>query len=354
MFIRLRTFNETFLEPLKRLGASISREGLGGFCRSVIGSLGVLLFTLAPVYTLRDLTLHGQEAVQLRSDLVLVPVEVTDKKSDLPIVGLRKEDFVLFEDGRRQEIVLFGQDEFPLSMLLLIEVGYHYYIKDAARAAHAVLSRLRPEDEVALMIFDGEPRLMRGFTREKDLVAQELEELESYCTNSSTRHLHRAIYEAANYMLEATHRARRRVLLVVTDNLGEVIRGESERTVLEQLYKSDIVVCGIIIGHDAPRVFHFHPILKFARIDKFVEATGGRMGSAKPGEALRVEKVVRLIDLLRAQYVLGYVPTAVVGDGRVRTIKVELSASAKKKYKDVRLRHRRGYIAAVGKEREWK
>ena len=354
VFICLRTSNKTSLEQLKWLIILLLRAGPGGFCRSVLISLSVLLLTLTPLKTLGNLVPQEQVTLQLRSDLVLVPVDVTDKKSGLPIAGLRKEDFVLFEDGLRHEIVFFGQDEFPLSILLLVELNY---IEDAVRSARAILSRLRPEDEAALMIFDGEPCLIRGFTRDKDLVIQGLEEVEEE-EYVPARHLHLAVHEAANYLLEATDRARRRVLIVITDNLCEGgLRGEikeSERRVLERLYKSDIVVCGVIIGYDPPRVFHFHPIVKFARIDKFVEVTGGLMGSAKPGKALRVEKVAQLIDRLRAQYVLGYMPASVARDGKVRKIKVELSPSAKKKYRDAQLRHRHGYIAVAGKEGESK
>jgi Ca-activated chloride channel family protein len=311
----------------------------------------IILLILTPLKG--SLVPQERTTLQLRSDLVLVPVEVTNKKSGLPVGGLKKEDFVLFEDGVPQKITFLDRDNLPLSILLLVELNH---IKDAARSVRVALQRLKPEDEVALMIFNGEPRLIQGFTRDKDLVIRSLEEVEDH--GAPAKHLHLAVYEAANYMLEATDRMRRRVLIVITYNIAEPGSREeikeSERRVLERLYTTDIVVSGIIVGYRGPRLFHLHPMVKFARIDKFVNATGGRMGSAMPGKPVKVNKVVELIDCLRAQYILGYVPATAVRDGKFRKIKVELSSSAKKKYKDVQLRYRQGYIAAAGKEGESK
>ncbi|MDW8257041.1 MAG: hypothetical protein RML85_08480, partial [Acidobacteriota bacterium] len=69
--------------------------------------------------------------VRLTADLVLVPVEVTVKKTGLPVTGLKKEDFILFEDDKPQRIVFFGQDDIPLSLLLLVESRF---IEEVARA----------------------------------------------------------------------------------------------------------------------------------------------------------------------------------------------------------------------------
>jgi VWFA-related protein len=321
-------------------------------------------------------------AVQLRAELVLVPVQVLNKKTGRPAEGeFGKEDFLVFEDGVPQHISFFGRDDLPLSVLLLIET-YHWseiwHYREIFQGVQKVLERLGPEDEVALMTFNGEPRLVQEFTRDRDQLYQRLLRLEAqgaflknpgYYIGSL---LYTAILEAARYMLESTGPKRRRALIVFTYNVGESLpprpfRGEPdvfekrrmerwklEMELLDVLYGSDIVVCGVIIGDPRLRFLWGLMVRNEAKVDKLVEITGGRMITAKPERPVRADQLVRLIDLLRAQYVLGYVPTAVVGDGRVRTIKVELSASAKKKYKDVRLRHRRGYIAAVGKEREWK
>ncbi|MCS6806524.1 MAG: hypothetical protein NZ823_15460, partial [Blastocatellia bacterium] len=93
-------------------------------------------------------------AVQLRAELVLVPVQVMNKKTSRPAeVELGKEDFVVFEDGVPQRVSFFGREDLPLSVLLLIETYsrpeiWHY--QEIFQGVQRILERLRPEDEIAL------------------------------------------------------------------------------------------------------------------------------------------------------------------------------------------------------------
>ncbi|MCX7751675.1 MAG: VWA domain-containing protein [Blastocatellia bacterium] len=312
--------------------------------------------------------------VRLTADLVLVPVEVTVKKTGLPVTGLKKEDFILFEDDKPQRIVFFGQDDIPLSLLLLVESRF---IEEVARAARVVLGYLKPEDEVAIMVFHGKPCVIQELTREKDAVIARLEALAAEERNRGfdasescwgTYHsiynryslLWTSVYEGADYLLRSSDRGRRRAMIVFTFNLGEgdprtseKERRELRQKVLQRLYESDIVVSGVITSHFYVRFIWGvmgRPFFKGFGIDELVEVTGGRMGSAKPGEALNVEKLARLIAHLRAQYVLGYLPADATADGRLRRIKIELSPAAKKKHKDVELRYRQGYIYRRARE----
>src|ERR1700752_2523817 len=45
-------------------------------------------------------------AIKVRTGLVLIPAEVTDSKGNR-VADLKKEDFAVFENGKRQEIALF-------------------------------------------------------------------------------------------------------------------------------------------------------------------------------------------------------------------------------------------------------
>src|SRR6266850_6255564 len=67
--------------------------------------------------------LPASEVVKVDVDLVTVDALVLQKQTARVVGGLRKEDFVLFEDGAKQEITHFSQDSLPLSVLLLIDRG---------------------------------------------------------------------------------------------------------------------------------------------------------------------------------------------------------------------------------------
>jgi len=340
--------------------------------------LALLLLATPSIGQSEELAQKEEPAVQLRAELVLVPVQVLDRKGR-PVGGLLKEDFVLFEDGVPQQISFFGHDEIPLSVLLLIETFHRpeiWHFEEISKAAHAILSRLGPEDQVALMKFDGQPSLIQEFTGDKSVVLQRLEQLvEGPLENEEDglyvgSLLYTATTEAARYVLEATERKRRRAIIVFTYNIGEALpprpftgdpevaskrrmeREELERRLLQLLYRSDIVVCGVIIGYARMRFLWGLMVRNEAKVDKLVKVTGGWMITAKPQRPVKVDQIAQLIDNLRAQYVLGYVPANAARDGKFRKIKIELSPAAKKKYKDVQLRYRQGYIAASGREGE--
>src|SRR5260370_89336 len=63
------------------------------------------------------------DIVKVDVDLVTVDALVLQKNTARVVGGLKKEDFVLLEDGTKQEITHFGQDSLPLSVLLLIDRG---------------------------------------------------------------------------------------------------------------------------------------------------------------------------------------------------------------------------------------
>jgi len=63
------------------------------------------------------------EVVKVDVDLVTIDALVLQKKTARIVGGLKKDDFVVYEDGAKQEITHFSQDSLPLSVLLLIDRG---------------------------------------------------------------------------------------------------------------------------------------------------------------------------------------------------------------------------------------
>src|SRR5262245_59738355 len=55
-------------------------------------------------------------------ELVELPVSVLDDKG-LPVRGLRKEHFAVYEDKVQQDISLFKQEDIPLSIGLVIDAS---------------------------------------------------------------------------------------------------------------------------------------------------------------------------------------------------------------------------------------
>src|SRR5256714_9980596 len=63
------------------------------------------------------------EVVKVDVDLVTVDALVLQKNTARIVGGLKNEDFLLYEDGAKQEITHFSQDSLLLSVLFLIDHG---------------------------------------------------------------------------------------------------------------------------------------------------------------------------------------------------------------------------------------
>src|SRR5690349_4730460 len=63
------------------------------------------------------------DVIKVDVDLVKIDALVLQKKTARIVGGLNKEDFLLYEDGIKQEITHFSQDQLPLSVVVAIDRG---------------------------------------------------------------------------------------------------------------------------------------------------------------------------------------------------------------------------------------
>jgi VWFA-related protein len=93
----------------------------------------------------------------LRVDVASVSVDVAVfGASGMPIIDLRKEDFQVYEDGRRQQIQSFASSMSPYNVLLIIDKSgsMQDQVKFVSEAVNRFFSNLRPQDQVSLAMFD--------------------------------------------------------------------------------------------------------------------------------------------------------------------------------------------------------
>ncbi|MGZ8844788.1 MAG: hypothetical protein ACXW18_14075, partial [Pyrinomonadaceae bacterium] len=116
------------------------------------------------------------EIVKVDVDLVRVDALVLQKDTARIVGGLTKENFLLFEDGAKQEITHFSQDSLPLSVILLIDRGgcLDPFANEVRRAAREAIDRLKPTDEVAVMAYHDTTMMVQRFTRNRILLEESL------------------------------------------------------------------------------------------------------------------------------------------------------------------------------------
>lgn len=114
-------------------------------------------------------------------ELINVAVTVTDA-SGRQITGLRREDFVVYEDGVEQPISHFSAERVPVSLGLVVDTSGSMAGEkwDNARRAldRFVLELLGPDDEVFLYQFNYAPDLVEGWTDEKSRVSRAMRRID--------------------------------------------------------------------------------------------------------------------------------------------------------------------------------
>src|SRR6267378_8080832 len=97
-----------------------------------------------------------EDIVRVSTSLITVPAQVMDRNGRF-IGSLRKEDFLIYENGIEQQLSYFGSVEQPFTVALLLDVsGSTQTQLQAIRvAANAFISRLRPNDQLLIVSFDG-------------------------------------------------------------------------------------------------------------------------------------------------------------------------------------------------------
>ena len=109
------------------------------------------------------------QVIRVNVELVQVDVQVQQKKTGRPVGSLSKEDFQLYEDGVQQQIAELSRNQLPLSVVLLFDLtaSVQPVLKALATGALEALRHLKPEDEVAVMVYAASAQLLQDFTTDR-------------------------------------------------------------------------------------------------------------------------------------------------------------------------------------------
>ena len=300
--------------------------------------------------------LPAAEIVKVDVDLVTVDALVLQKNTARVVGGLKKEDFVLYEDGKKQEITHFGQDSLPLSVLLLIDRGgcLDPFGSQVHRAASDAISRLKPADEVAVMTYHDTSRLLQGFTRDRALVEDALNQVPPH-DEEADHCLNKLFAAAADYMVRASNPVGRRVVIAITGVTRnfDCLNGPSGKAASQAIFESGSVVCGIIPKTDDQAIENGVMIwatrigklghAPYMDIQTLANETGGEVLADKPENLNTTFQT--LMDHLRSRYNLAFVSSNKKRDGTTRKLKIDVSPPLQKTQGKLVVKARRSYVA---------
>ena len=324
----------------------------------------------------------GRFRFKTSAELINVSATVTDS-SERFVTGLRKEDFILFEDDRQQPITHFSDERVPVSLGIVLDTSGSMEGEKFRAAEHAIDRFMRqllsPEDEVFLMAFSDQVELISGWTTDRDSV---MRGLRGVYPRGGT-----AMYDAVAEAIPMAQRGRNRKRAIVVISDGNDTNSSTDVRALRSLIRETevlIYAIGIDGNGRTTRVIRPGPTNRPLPIPWPIpgggrrqpppqwpgQPGGGSYPPSYPGSvpqqsgnervnafALREltddsggrTELVRdaadlgpatagIADELSRQYSLGYEP-GVEKDNRWHTIRVEVRNG------NYRVRARRGYIA---------
>ncbi|MBI4467825.1 MAG: VWA domain-containing protein [Acidobacteria bacterium] len=283
---------------------------------------------------------QGQdEAIRLSSDLVVVPVSVTDA-SGQPVSGLKIEDFQLEEDDQRQRIISLGDPGMhALELALLFDVSgslrdrFPFAQQAALRFLEAVLG---PKDTVAVYAIGRAPRIVRPRTLDRQAAGAGILTLEP--TKEPTA-FYDAVQWAARDLAGGATSGGRRVLIAISDGQDNSSMRAGLSDSLRSLQQADCIFYSINPSDGSS------PLNKVALqgqqgMETLASQTGGT--AFLPDRAADLAKVFQKVAVeLRSQYLLGYYSNHTLQASSFRRIRVSVPRQP-----GLLVRSRQGYYPA--------
>src|SRR5690242_11064366 len=218
---------------------------------------------------------QGQDAIRVDVNLVMIDTTVKNKTGQI-MAGLKKDDFEVREDGTAKKLTVFGRDEFPLNVALVLDLSDSIgpFLGPLRDAATTALGALKNEDEVALFTFSNEAQLSAPFTKDKAKVA---EQINSFKAGGATN-INDGIFEAAKYFLAQQPRGRR-VVILISDDVGTDAGGEGTRDIITEMTAADATLYNLKVpGYNPPAMrFAAGLIPGLVDIRKVTAETGGEI-----------------------------------------------------------------------------
>ena len=330
----------------------------------------------------------GRFRFKTSAELINVSATVTDS-SERFVTGLRREDFILFEDEREQPITHFSDERVPVSLGIVLDTSGS--MEGAKfRAAEAAIDRfmrqlLSPDDEIFLMAFNDQVELISGWTSDRDRV---MRNLRGVYPRGGT-----AMYDAVAEAIPLAQRGKHRKKAIVVISDGNDTNSATDVRALRSLIReTEVLIYAVGIDGDGrstrvnprgpsgptnrplpipwpipggsgrrqpppqwpgqpgggnyppqyPGGVPQQPSAGNERVNahalrELTDDSGGRTELVRDSTDLG-PATAGIADELSRQYSLGYEPAA-AKDGRWHTIRVEVRNS------NYRVRARRGYIA---------
>jgi VWFA-related protein len=273
-------------------------------------------------------------------DIVSLNVTVTDATNHY-VTDLEEPEFLVFEDGIKQNVTFFSRRQQPIALSLLLDssASMEEHLPTLQQAASNFVHRLKSNDIAQVIDFDSRVEIRQTFTGNQS----ELDTAISQLTAGGSTSLHNAIYIALKELRKVRavneEDVRRQALVLFSD--GEDTSSlVSFDEVLDLAKRSETSIYAIALRGADTQAKGFREAEFVMR--SLAQETGGR--AFFPGKIEDLDGVYKQIsDELASQYALGYTSQNPRRDGAWRRIVVQVSRP------NITPRTKKGYYAPTAR-----
>lgn len=284
-----------------------------------------------------------KETLKIDTVLINVPVIVGDKDGR-NVSGLKREDFAIFQDGKKQPIEFFADEDAPMNVAILIDSSYSTskILDDIKASAIDFIKIFRADDKGLIAGFDYKLKILSDFTSNRQQLTKAINKVSIAKKSGSA--MQDAMYQLITQQFANVKG--RKAIIVLTDGAvgGGIV---SNQSLLDLLIESDTLIYPIIFqsGRDFSRYFRSSKTITTVdgkkidggeflkqieeadnRAKNFTQTlgdlTGGRFFAADAGD-LR-ETFQKIADELKKQYLVGFYPQN-FDDGKPHKIEVKVN-----------------------------
>ena len=303
------------------------------------------------------------DPIKVDTTIVRLNIGVANRSGN-PVKNLTRENFAIYEDGVKQEILKFEPTVTPFSLVMILDMsgstlGFRQTIQQSALR---FVDALAPEDRIAVIEFYDKVNLLNDFTTNRKIIGQSI--------GAANGRGKTQLFKALNLALEKLGREgnRRKAIIVLTDGIDTEVR-EADRSILAKTAEKEVSTAirpetnatlnsvlsradrqGVTIyplalpSGDPSKLADSTPV-QFAwysaareRLQILANRTGGTLNVINRLEELGKFYAGVAADI-RALYTIEYQPLNEKRDGKWREIKIEVNNA------ELISRTRQGYFA---------
>ena len=282
---------------------------------------------------------EGQQGYVLHTDVEEVALNCTVLEGSRLVPDLKKDNFEVFEDGVKQNLISFQHTDLPVSIAIVVDNSGSMSRKRPSvnKSALDLVQASNPEDEAFVVNFSDEAFIDQEFTSDVNKLRDGLGHIESRGGTA----LYDAVVASADKLVADAKRPKQ-VLVLITDGEDNASSLDLEQTIrrVQELSGPVIYSIGLLFGDEMS-----HAEVRHARraLEMLSTETGGMAFFPKSIE--NIDQIAAEVARdIRNQYTLGYHSTKPTTEPGFRRVQVNAEEKGVGK---LTVRTRTGYFPVV-------